>query len=490
MRIQVFKAVHLGLLGWLGVGSVPARANVALDWGALALDAVRESNSGPTLSTRNLAILNLAMWEAFNSLDRSCQPYHFELEPPADTSAEAAVVGAGHKAILLLYPSYSAKADALLAAWLETTPATEARASGLAFGEQVTGLMHDLRAGDGSATQVPYIPSDDPGQWRRTPPYYRPPLDPHWRYVDPFALRELEPYVVSPPPDMRSPAYGEAFDEVRVLGARDSAVRTEEQSLIAVFWSDFSYTAMPPGHWYEIAAGILADRGESLGGSLRLMALLSLAQADAAIVCWEGKFRYNFWRPVTAVQRAEEDGNPATPADPAWDSWLSAPSFPEYPSGHSTFSRAAAEVIGGFYGTDAMSFSATSDSVPGVRRYYPSLRGCADEVGMSRIYGGIHFQFANRGGKYSGALVAREVLRNQLLPLDQLPLVRWERMEVDGALLRVHVRSGRAFVLEATPDLGEWEAIGQGVGVPGGTRMLDSGAGSAGMRFYRAMEQP
>jgi membrane-associated phospholipid phosphatase len=482
--------MHLWLVGWLGVAGGSARANVVLDWNALALDAVRESNSAPTLSTRNLAILNLAMWEAFNAVEPRCQPYHFDLDPPAGALAEAAVVGAGYQAIRLLYPSYSARADDLLAVWLESTPATDGRAAGLAFGSEVAGMMHDLRAGDGSATQVPYLPSDDPGEWRRTPPYFRPPLDPHWRYVEPFALREVEPFVAPPPPDMRSPAYARAFEEVRVLGALESALRTEEQSLIAVFWSDFSYTAMPPGHWYEIAAGILLDRAESVARSARLMALLSLAQADAAVVCWEGKYRHNFWRPITAIRRAGEDANAGTTAEPEWDSWLIAPNFPEYPSGHSTFSMAAAEVIAGFYGTDAVSFSATSDSAPGERRYYDSLRGCAEEVGLSRIYGGIHFEFANREGKRSGALVAQEVSRHQLLPLEELPLVRWERLDQEGAWVRVHVRVGRGFVLQAGPDFREWEEIGRGVGQPGGARMRDPGAGRAGARFYRVLEQP
>lgn len=490
MQIRTVNAVHLSLLGWLMAAGMGATANVVLDWNALALDAVRASNSAPTLSTRNLAILNLAMWDAFNSVERTHQPYHFQLDALPGTSSEAAAVGAAHTVLVTLYPGASAAANELLATWSATTTATDARAAGLALGREMAGLMLDLRSGDGSGTQVPYIPDDAPGEWRRTPPFHRPPLDPHWRYVVPFALRETGPFVVPPPPGMTTAEYAKDFNEVRLLGALDSPIRTEEQSLIAVFWSDFSYTAMPPGHWYEIALGILADHGEGPARSVRLMALLSLAQADAAIVSWEGKYRFNLWRPVTAIRRADEDGNAGTSPDPEWDSWLIAPNFPEYPSGHSTFSRAAAEVLAGFYGTDAVVFTATSDSVPGLRRAYDSLRGCADEVGRSRIYGGIHFEFANREGKRSGALVAREVLRHQLLPVDRLPLVRWERSEAAGAVLRVHVRAGRAFALEATTDFRTWQEVGGGLGAPGGTRVVDSLAGSARARFYRAVELP
>lgn len=490
MRIRTFNVVHLGLLSWLMATGVTGQANAVLDWNTLALNAVRASNSAPTLSTRNLAILNLAMWDAFNSVERTCQPYRFQLAPLPETSTEAAVVGAAHATMRALYPSVSAAADELLATWLAATAASDARDNGIALGRQMAGLMLDLRSGDGSGTQVTYIPSDAPGQWRRTPPFYRPPLDPHWRHVVPFALREVAPFVAPPPPAMDTAEYARDHDEVRLLGALDSTIRTEEQSLIAVFWSDFSYTAMPPGHWYEIAIGILADHGEGLERSARLMALLSLAQADAAIACWEGKYGYNFWRPLTAIQRADEDGNPTTSPDPKWDSWLIAPNFPEYPSGHSTFSRAAAEVLAGFFGTDAVVFTATSDSAPGVRRTYRSLLGCADEVGLSRIYGGIHFEFANREGKRSGARVAREVLRHQLLPLEQLPLVRWERLQAEGALLRVHVQAGRSFKLEATSDFREWQEVDQGIGEAGGTRVLDPPAGAVTARFYRVIELP
>jgi membrane-associated phospholipid phosphatase len=139
---------------------------------------------------------------------------------------------------------------------------------------------------------------------------------------------------------------------------------------------------------------------------------LSLAQADAGIVTWEAKYRYNFWRPVTAIQRADEDGNPVTDADPAWTSFLASPPFPEYPSGHSTFSQASAVVLAGFYGTDALPFSIGSDSLPGVFRSFESVSACADEVGMSRIYGGIHFMSANRDGKEAGGRIGAYAFNN------------------------------------------------------------------------------
>lgn len=472
------------LLGFL---LIPARANVVLDWSAVMMAAIRSDNSGPTLSTRNLAILHLAIYDAVNAITRTHQPYHVVIDTPAEASAEAAAVGAGYKVLKELYPGRRAQADAAFSAWQATVPADRATTNGLQLGETVAYLTLAMRASDGSATEIPYIPSEAPGQWRRTPPFYRPPFTPQWRYVDLFALPALEPFVPPPPPPLDSPEYAEAFDEVKALGAKNSPGRTAEQTESAVFWSDFSYTAMPPGHWHEIAAGIARDQGTGLVETARLMALLSLAQADSAIVCWEAKYRYNLWRPVTAIQRADEDGNPATEADPTWEQLLAAPPFPAYTSGHSTFSKAGAEMLTLFYGTDAVTFTAVSDALPGVLRTYHSLAACADEIGMSRIYGGIHFQFDNREGKLTGQRISRHIAANYLLPDSALPFVRIEGKVAGELWLRIHGHIGASFVVEGSPDLSAWEPVADGQVQAGGVAVRVASAEVA-CRFFRVRE--
>ena len=217
------------------------------------------------------------------------------------------------------------------------------------------------------------------------------------------------------------------------------------------------------------------------------MALLGIAQADGAIVCWEAKYRYNLWRPVTAIQRADEDGNPATEKDADWDHYLVAPPFPAYTSGHSTFSQASAEVLGSFYGTDAISFSAVSDTVPGVIRRYDSLSACAAEIGMSRIYGGIHFCFDNREGKRSGKRIGQDVMAHWLLPESALPLVRPEGLEGGKARVRVHARVGTRVTLEMSNDLKRWSEVAVVDGVPGGRRVQVE-PGDAICVFFRVRE--
>lgn len=461
-------------------------ADAVLDWDDLMLDGIRIDTTGPTLSTRNLAILHAAMYDAVNSIVRTHQPYQFLLAPPAGADPEAAATAAAYEVMKALYPGLSGRADDLYATGVAALPATPATTNSLAFGAEVGRRTLASRAADGANTDVPYIPSDAPGQWRRTPPFFRPPLTPQWRHVTLFALPDKEPFMPPPPPALDSPAYAADFNEVKALGGKGSTVRTAYQGETAVFWSDFSYTAMPPGHWHEIAATIARSRTNSLVDNARLFALLSLAHADAAIVCWEAKFRYNFWRPVTAIQRAAEDGNPDTVPDAAWDHFLVSPPFPDHTSGHSTFSAAAAEVIAQFYGTDTISFTATSDSLPGVFRTYTSLAECAAEVGRSRIYGGIHFESANRDGKASGRKLAQHILANHLLPNDALPRLACEGAAPAGLQLRLHGHAGRALVLEASDDFAGWTPLATNAVVPGGVA-LTVPAGDAG-GFFRVRE--
>jgi membrane-associated phospholipid phosphatase len=478
---------------------ISARGNVVLDWNAVMMAAIRIDNTGPTLSSRNLAILHVAIYDAVNSVAGTHQPYLGSLEVAEPVSAEAAAAAAGYEVLKVLYPGIRPRSDETFETWRDAAPATAATTNGITLGIRCANRLLDARAADGSATDVPYIPSSAPGQWRRTPPFFRPPLTPGWLYVTPFAIPDADDFRSPPPPALHSPEYARDFEEVRALGSRNSTVRTPEQTLIARYWSDFSYTAMPPGHWHEIASAILGNQGIPLEPTARAMALLSLAQADAAIVCWDAKFRYNLWRPVTAIQRAGEDGNPATAPEPDWDHLLAAPPFPAYPSGHSTFSQASASILADFMGTDAVQFTTASDSVPGVFRSYSSLSACAAEIGRSRIYGGIHFEFDNREGKRIGATVARHVTANWLLPNESLPLLRIERTTTATQTaapeikLRLHGRPGTRLVLESSPDLQSWVSLTTVPAALGGVAITtvsgtSNGNGTASPRFFRVRE--
>ena len=487
---SLFESKSLVLIAALFFTLIPvADADVVLDWDALMIDAIRNDNSGPTLSSRNLAILHTAIYDAVNSVLRTHQPYKFQLDSPPGASAEAAAVGAAYQVMQTLYQPFRSRADDLYTIWLAEAPTDAAITNGLALGQRVAQLALESRSADGSSTDVPYIPSDAPGQWRRTPPFFRPPLTPQWRYVTPFCLSEIEPFLPPPPPALESAEYAEALNQVKAIGSATSTVRTPEQTQIARFWSDFSYTSMPPGHWHLIAETIARDRNNTLGESARLFALISVAQADGAIVCWEVKYRYNFWRPVTAIQRADEDNNPLTEADKTWAQLLPSPPFPAYTSGHSTFSKASAQVLTHFYGTDAITFNATADALPGVVRTFHSLAECADEVGMSRIYGGFHYMFDNVSGKSTGKQVGDYVSANFLLPNEVLPLARMDGFKNGAPLVRVHGHIGQTCILESSTDLVQWQGISTNQAVVGGKLISDTRIIEQPFRFYRVREE-
>jgi hypothetical protein len=156
--------------------------------------------------------------------------------------------------------------------------------------------------------------------------------------------------------------------------------------------------------------------GNTLEENARLFALLNLALADAAICSWDAKFTFYNWRPVTAIRMADLDGNPSTQPDPAWSSLVTNPPFPDYISGHSTFSGASATVLALFYGTDDISFTTGSDGLPGVFRSYDRFSAAAEEAMDSRLYGGIHYRFANEDGLDAGLEVGAWTFRQYLQP--------------------------------------------------------------------------
>jgi membrane-associated phospholipid phosphatase len=241
-------------------------------------------------------------------------------------------------------------------------------------------------------------------------------LLPQWGNVQPFGVTSAAAFLPVPPPSLDSLAYAEEVAFVQAIGSANSTVRTADQTVVARFWANGGGTATPPGHWNQIARLVIAGRQVSLGEEARMMALLNVALADAAIVCWKAKYEYRLWRPIAAIREAGRDGNAATEADPLWTPLLVTPPFPEYTSGHSTFSGAGATVLAKVFGTDSIAFVGESDDAPGILRPYSGFWAAAEESGMSRIYGGIHFMSANVNGLAAGRAVGLEVVRNRMRP--------------------------------------------------------------------------
>ncbi|HEY7120060.1 MAG TPA: vanadium-dependent haloperoxidase, partial [Tepidisphaeraceae bacterium] len=229
--------------------------------------------------------------------------------------------------------------------------------------------------------------------------------------VTPFVIKRGDQFKPPAPPKITSKQFTDDFARLQAIGASDSTTRTADQTQIALFWADGAGTATPPGHWNVIAQEIGAARHNTLAENARMLAMLDAALADAGIAAWDAKFTYNYVRPVTAIRNAADDGNPATQADPNWTPLIVTPPFPSYVSGHSTFSAAAAAALAGFFGTDRITFTSTSDAMPGVTRTFTRLSDAAAEAGISRIYGGIHWDFDNQAGLALGKALGRYVAK-------------------------------------------------------------------------------
>src|SRR5262245_53114409 len=342
-------------------------ANVVLEWNQLALHAIGQARVSPVVASRALAITQAAVYDAVNAIDRSFEPYHAHACASRGASPEAAAAQAAHDTLTALFPSQAATFDSALVADLAGIPPGRAR-QGVDVGREVARQILDWRSTDGSAATVIYTPGTDPGDWRPTPPANLPALAPQWPYVTPFAMSAGSQFRPAPPPELGSAAYAAAFDEVKSLGRADSTTRTEEQAQIARFWNDGLGTAFAPGYWNRIAQGVAADRGLSLVGDARLFALLNIATADAIISCWDAKYTYNLWRPVTAIRAADTDGNPTTEVDTSWSPLLVTPNFPSYTSAHSTVSAAAAGVLTALFGDD-YHFTVGAESVSYTRSF-------------------------------------------------------------------------------------------------------------------------
>jgi hypothetical protein len=393
-------------------------ANPVAAWNALALDAIRFSNTPPPVASRQLAILHAAMFDAVNGLEPRYHDYgsHSNCPASASTSNEPAVAAAANRVLRYLYPQFTATMDAALQAQLAALTDGSDKAAGVVWGRQVAQDFLLERDFDGSNYGADYRASPQPGHWRTTPPQFASPLLPQWPRLKPFVLERPDQFRANPPPPLASPEWAEQLNQLKLLGGRGSTNRTPEQTEIAWFWADGVGTETPPGHWNGVAQQLAKAKNLSLLESARLFALLNLALADAGIACWDAKYAYDWWRPITAIRAADTDGNPATEPDPSWTPLILTPAFPEHTSGHSTFSAAAAAVLEAVNGSDEFSFTLYSNGLFGASRTYHRFSEASEEAGMSRIYGGIHFMAANREGQRTGRLVGEYVVAHALQP--------------------------------------------------------------------------
>lgn len=398
--------------------------DVVLRWNSVLTEVLRADTEiqNPGMASRSMAMMNIAMYDAINSIQPTHREFYAHDDAPAGAIPEVAALQAGYRVLSSVYPNQHSLLDQQRELILTDLGYTDVDSTSVGFGNAIGEAVVDFRLDDGFMNMVSYTPSSGPGHWRPDP------LNPsqtawgtEWGQIRTFAIPGSDLYLPSEMPALSSQAYTDAFNEVKALGAKDSTVRTDEQTEIGLFWAyDREGMGTPMRMYNRILQTIANNEGNDLSENARLFAMASTSVADAGIVAWDTKFTYDFWRPVTGIREADSDGNSATHADPDWTP-LGAPGgmlddgtivpdftppFPTYVSGHATFGGALFGAIHDFYGTDALEFEVTSDEMPGTVRSFDSLSSAMEENGRSRVYLGIHWDFDDFVARDLGGEVA------------------------------------------------------------------------------------
>jgi hypothetical protein len=426
-RITLAAALALA-----GLGS-PARADVVTDWNEIALQTefVVPAGLRTTTASRALAMVHLAIFDAVDAIDRRYVPY--PLKDPSSgaplfpddalypgASPEAAAVAAAHAVLVSLYPGQKSALDADEVASLAGIPDGVAKADGISLGEAVAAAVVASRASDGSSAAVvapylgcPPLPQPCPvGIYQPAPLEGMPAGNVLWGNVPPFVLNSGSQFRAEGPPALHSPEYAADYNEVKSVGAHQSAARTPDQTEAALFWRE---NIQVP--WNRIAQAVAQSFDRGLLEDARLFALLNLAGVDASIASFDTKYTYDFWRPREAIHRGDEDGNGTTIGDPAWTPLGYIGVHPDYISQHAAWGAAAARVLSDFAGTDAFRFTITTSTASNGARSYRSLSEAAVENMNSRVWLGAHFRTACRHGFNMGRQVGHFVLGHALEPL-------------------------------------------------------------------------
>lgn len=418
------------------------QSDPVLDWNAQAIEAIRLDSMTPAEASRVLAIMHSAILDAVNSVEGTPGRY-VSLATPAGTSMYAAVAVAAEHVLAYYFPAQETTFGARLTDSLSQVSDGIGKSDGIALGQNIADALIQIREQDGYDAFGEYFGGTDPGQWRPTAPMFAVAQLPEWGNVQPFVISSVGDFQVPGPPELSSQEWANAYNEIKDLGSATSTIRTAEQTQIAKFWSDGAGTYTPPGHWNQIAEVVARDHGSSLADNARLFAELNVAMADAGIVCWAVKYEDGFWRPITAIQEGDLDGNDETVASPDWMPLLVTPPFPEYISGHSTFSAAAATVLTSIFG-DNVGFTVGSVTPQNFVRSFTSFDEAASEAAISRLYGGIHYSFSINDGMDVGQSIGQAVIQAfsvssdtqaPTIILNQVPSATNQNAEIQGQML-------------------------------------------------------
>jgi hypothetical protein len=388
-----------------------SRADTVTDWNEIMQETVTLTPN-PFFQARWGAIVQLAVFEAVNAIEGDYEPYlDGIIVAPPGASPDAAAIAAAHRTLVTLRPGSAEALDAARAASLAAIPDGPAKDDGILVGENAAAAMLLLRADDGWNAVVPYTPGTEPGDWQPTPPAFAPAAFTQWGQVTPFGLASGSQFRLPAPPAIHTGVYAIDYLEVMLVGRIDSPFRPADRTDVARFYGQ---AATPVYLWNLAARQASAAQGKILSENARIFALLAMAICDGSIACFDTKFHYDFWRPVTAIRNGDLDGNGLTDRDPDWLPLIATPAFPGYPSAHATLSGAARAVVERAFGKDGHAVTLTHPMFPDIVLNYTAFEQITDDIDDARVYGGIHFRFDQEAGAYQGRHVGKYILRNYL----------------------------------------------------------------------------
>jgi hypothetical protein len=399
------------LIGGATPNPASIRANSPADpyvasWDIVGLQALGAAKVPPAHDGVILTYQAIAVHDAVMAIDGSYEPFAVDVDAPEGASMHAAVAAAAHGVLVHYLPEQAAGIlDPAYAGSLETIPDGQAKSDGVAVGEQAAAMLIEQRADDGFATPPTYSPQPSPAPGAWIPTAETPPIGVFLATMEPFSLDSADQFRPAAPPALTSEQWARDYAEVQQVGSEASAVRTEEQSVAARFWAE-----PPTPQEHASFRNLIAERELDVVEAARLMAMVTVANTDALIACFDAKYHFEFWRPITAIRAGDTDGNDATAPDPDWTPLLPAtPNHPEYPAAHTCNSSATGRAIAGFLGTTEIDL--TMISVTGLGdRHFATAADLDEEVANARLWGGIHFRTAVETGSELGIDVADHVL--------------------------------------------------------------------------------
>ena len=399
--------MFLGLL--LTAPMTAAAGNVITDWDEKAVSILQTGTvAPPPTAFRTMAILHVAMFDAVNSIEPRYKPYKIRLSATPDTSKEAAAAAAAGAVLVKLVPDAAADVQSTLTAYLTTLPDGEAKSKGVELGQEVAAKIIEARANDGALAADAYRPKTRPGVYIPTPIT----VGSQFPNMTPFGLASPSQFRAKPPPSLKSAEWARDYNEIKDLGAKNSAKRTAQQTEDARFW-----LLVGPRAANSLPRQIVIAKHMDVLDGARFMALVSVAAVDAIIAVFDAKYKYEFWRPITAIRNGDIDGNPATARDAAWQPIDATPMHPEYPCAHCIVSSSVAAVVQGLLGSDEIpEVALTSPFVPGVTHRFTDLRAYTDEVANARICAGFHYRFSTIAGREMGQKIGAYVVKSVMQP--------------------------------------------------------------------------